>query len=135
MCVCVCVCVCVSIYIYIHIDIYISPLPLEGPSCLPPHPTPLGCHRALALSSLHHNSESPLAIYFTDGSVYVSMLLSQFAPPSPSRTGSASLFSVSVSTASLQIGSSVPSTWISYICINVQYLLFFLTSFTLCDRL
>ena len=24
-----------------------SPLPLELPSHLPPHPTPLGCHRAL----------------------------------------------------------------------------------------
>ena len=30
-------------------------LPLEQPSHLPPHPvTPLDCHRALDLSSLHH---------------------------------------------------------------------------------
>ena len=29
--------------------IYILPLPLEPPSHLPPHPTPLGCHRALGL--------------------------------------------------------------------------------------
>ena len=26
--------------------VYICPLPLEPPSHLPPHPTPLGCHRA-----------------------------------------------------------------------------------------
>ena len=77
--------------------IYISPPSWGSPSYLPAHPTPLGCHRALALSSLHHNSKSPLAIYFTYGSVYVSMLLSQFTPPSPSRTGSASLFSTSMS--------------------------------------
>ena len=32
------------------------PLPLEPPSNLPPHPTPLGCHRAPALGSLHHTA-------------------------------------------------------------------------------
>ena len=32
------------------------------------------------------NSEFPLAIYFTYGNVYVSVLLSQFFPPSPSST-------------------------------------------------
>ena len=56
---------------------------LEPPSHLPTHPKPLGCHRALDLSVLHHNSKFPQAIYFTYGSVYVSMLLSQFVPPSP----------------------------------------------------
>ena len=34
---------------------------------------------------------------FTHGSVYISMLLSQFIPPSPSLTMSTSLFSTSVS--------------------------------------
>ena len=29
------------------ICIHICPLPLEPPSNLPPHPTPLACHRAL----------------------------------------------------------------------------------------
>ena len=32
--------------------VYVRPLPLESPSHLPPHPTPLGCHRAPGLSSL-----------------------------------------------------------------------------------
>ena len=31
-------------------------LPLEPPSNLPPHPPPLGCHRAPVLGSLHHTA-------------------------------------------------------------------------------
>ena len=42
------------------------------------------------------------------GSVYVLMLLSQFIPPSPSLTVSASVLYVCVSIPALQIGSSVP---------------------------
>ena len=44
---------------YVHMNqpqVYECPLSLESPSCLPPHPTPLGCHRALDLSSLHHTA-------------------------------------------------------------------------------
>ena len=37
-------------------------------------------------------SKFPLAIYFAYGNVYVSMLLPQFVPPSPSLTMSTSLF-------------------------------------------
>ena len=37
---------------------YICPLPLELPSNLPLHPTPLGCHRALGLSSLGQAANS-----------------------------------------------------------------------------
>ena len=40
---------------------------------LPPRPTPLGCHRAPGWSSVSH-SKFPLALCFTFGSVYVSML-------------------------------------------------------------
>ena len=32
--------------------VYICALPLKPPSHLPPHPTPLGCHRPLALGAL-----------------------------------------------------------------------------------
>ena len=42
-------------------------------------------------------SRFPLAIYFTYGNVYVSLLFSQFIPPSHSLTVSTSLFSMSVS--------------------------------------
>ena len=34
------------------------PLPLKPPSHLPSPPTPLGCHRAPGLSSLHHRTNS-----------------------------------------------------------------------------
>ena len=37
---------------------YICRLPLEPSSHLPPHPTTLGCHRALGLSFLHHTANS-----------------------------------------------------------------------------
>ena len=39
-------------------QIYICPLPLEPLSHLPPYPTPLTCHRALDLSSVHHTENS-----------------------------------------------------------------------------
>ena len=42
-------------------------------------------------------SSFPLAIYFTYGDVYMSILISQFVPPSPSPSGSACPFSTSVS--------------------------------------
>ena len=64
-------------------QIYVCPLPPEPPSSLPAHPTPLRCHRALDLSSLHQYREFPLAVYFTYGNVYVSMLLSRFISPFP----------------------------------------------------
>ena len=38
--------------------VYICPLPPEPPSHLPPHPAPLGCHRALGLSSLRRTENS-----------------------------------------------------------------------------
>ena len=49
----------------------------------------------------------PLAIYFAYGNTHVSVLLSQFVPPSPSLAVSISLFPVFVSTPALQIGSPV----------------------------
>ena len=42
------------------------------------------------------------------GNIYVSLLLSQFVPPSPVPTVPISLFSMSESLPALQIGSSVP---------------------------
>jgi len=53
-------------------------------------------------------SKFPLAFCFTYGNVYVSVLLSQFTPPSAPAPVPASLFSVFVSIAALHIGSSVP---------------------------
>ena len=76
-------------------SVYICALLLEPPSHLPPHPTPLGCHRAPDLSSVSHTAHfhwsSILHMIF-----YVSTLLCQLVPPS-FPTVSASPFSRSVS--------------------------------------
>ena len=76
-------------YTCIHISI-----PPEPSSHPPPHPSRLS--QSTGLSSLLY-SNFPLAIYFTYGNVYVSTLPFQFIPPSPSPTGSTSLYSMSVS--------------------------------------
>ena len=62
-------------------QVNMCPLLLEPPSHLSPHPTALGCHRApdWARCIIQH----VLAGYlFTYGNVYVSVLCSQFIPPS-----------------------------------------------------
>ena len=59
------------------------PLHLEPPSHLPPHPIPLGGHRAQGLNSLHHTANSHWLSHFTYGNEYVSVLFSQFTPPTP----------------------------------------------------
>ena len=87
-------------------EVYICPLPPEPPSHLPTHATPLGCHRASDLSSLHHTTHFPWPSNFTCSNAYVAMLLSQFIPPYPSPSVSTSLFSVCISISALQIGSS-----------------------------
>ena len=64
--------------LYIYIFIY-----LPSSTSLPSHqPTFLGHHRVSGLSVLFSNF--PLTIYFTHDSVSMSMLPSQFVPPSPS---------------------------------------------------
>ena len=68
-----------------------SPLPPPTPS----HPSRLSQSPGFGFPDLY--SKLPLAICFTYGKVYVSMLLSQFVPPSPSPTIFTSLFSMSVS--------------------------------------
>ena len=67
---------------HIHISPYL--LPLASPSHHP-YPTLLGGHKARSWSPVLCGC-FPLAIYFTFGSVYMSVLLSHFVPayPSPS---------------------------------------------------
>ena len=75
----------------------LCPLPLETPSHLPPHPTPLSYYRALGLSSLCHTTNSHrLSISYMVMCMF-SMLLSQSVPPSLSPTVSTSVFSMSAS--------------------------------------
>ena len=77
-------------------QVFIYLLPLAPPSHLPPHPTPLGCHRALGVHPLSL-SKSLLTICLTYGNIYVSVLVSQIILPSPSPTEFKSLFFMSVS--------------------------------------
>ena len=75
--------------------VYICSLPLEPSSLL--HPIPpqqIVTEHWIELPASY--SKFPLAINFTYGNMYVSMLLSQFSPPSPP-TVSINLFSMSQS--------------------------------------
>ena len=65
-----------------------------------PIPTPLDCHRALGWAPCVIQ-QLPLVFCFTYGNTYVSMLLSQFVPPSSSPAMSKSLFSMSTSLFSM----------------------------------
>ena len=68
-------------YVYV---LYVCPLRLERPSHLPPHPTPLDCHRAPDLSSLSHTANFHWLSSLTYGNVSVLILLSVCSPvPSP----------------------------------------------------
>ena len=60
--------------------VYMCPLHPELPSHLPPHPIPPNGPLALALHALLHISNSTLALCFTYGNVYVSVLFSQVIP-------------------------------------------------------
>ena len=102
------------------------PLPPERLAHLPPHPTSLGCHRALALGSLCHTANShrlsTLHMVVCMFQCYSLNHPTFFLPSCIQKPV------LCISTAALWIGSSVPSFLISYICINIQYLSFFLTS-------
>ena len=76
-------------------QVYICLFLCKTLSHLPPHPPlpQLVTEHWVELPLSH--SKYPMAICFTYGKVYVSVLLSQFVPPSPSHTISTSLFSMS----------------------------------------
>ena len=78
------------------------------------------------------HSRFPLAIYFTHGNIYVSVLFSQFIPPSPSPIVSTSLFSMSASPL-LPCKMLISTIFLdSIICIDIQYLFFFFQLASLC---
>ena len=68
-----------------------------------------------------NNAKPRLLLYqpnnFTHGNAYVSVLLSHFFPPSPYPLVPRSPFSVCISTAALQIGSSGLSRFHIYVLI------------------
>ena len=118
------------IYIYPHISSLLHlphTLPIPPLQVVTKHrahlPGPCGCF--------------PLAIYFTFGSVYMSMPLSHFVPayPSPSRVLRSILY-VCVFISVLPLGSSEPIFLDSiYMCQHTIFVFLFLTYFTLYDRL
>ena len=115
-------------------QVYIGPLPSKRPSLLPPTCHPSRLSRSTGFGFPASYSKFPRAIYFTYGSVCVSVLFSQLIPPSPSSTASKSLFFMSVF-AALHV-ESVLSFYTPYICVSIQYLSFlFLTYFILYKRL
>ena len=63
-------------------QVYICSLPLKLLSHLPPHPIPLG-FQSTSFGFPASYIKLPLAVYFTNGNIYVSVPLSHF-PPSPS---------------------------------------------------
>ena len=76
--------------LYVYTDL----LPLEPPSS--PCILPLWSSQSPELSALSHSS-FPLALCFSRVSVFLAMLLSQLAPPSPSFPASTSPFSMPTS--------------------------------------
>ena len=95
-------------FMYMYISIHIFP---SSRASLPlPPPPSLGHHRALQWAPCVY-SRFPLAICFTQGSVYMSMTLFQFIPPSPSSSTPhihKLVLYIYISILALQIGSSVP---------------------------
>ena len=92
---------CIYINHVYKLYIYIYTLPLV-PLC-PSHPTPLACHTVPTGLPVLYGS-FPLAIFFTHGNVYMSLLLSQFIPPSPSS-------SVSTSPSFMSPSPFLPGKW------------------------
>ena len=99
-----------------------NPEPLLPPASLP---CPSGLFQSTGFGCPVSCIEFALAICFTHGNVHVSKLFSQIIPPLPSPTESKSLFfTICVSFATLNVGSSVLSFQIPHICINIQSLSF-----------
>ena len=87
------------------IGIHMSP---PKQTSLPPHSTPLHCHRALDLSSLHHTANSHwLSILYL-----VSIYFNATLPICPHCVHK-SVFYICVSIAVLQMGSSVLMRWMN----------------------
>ena len=85
------------------------PLPLKPPSHSPPHVTPLGCHRASPLGSLHHTANSHWLFYFTYGNAWFNTTLSNCPTPSLPHCDQNSVLYICVSVTVLKIGPLAPT--------------------------
>ena len=106
-----------TIYIYPH-------------SLKPLNPTPLDCHRAPGLNSLHHTSNFHW-LSFSHMVKYMFQCYSLDLSHALLPASCPQVYYVCISTAALQTGSSILSFQIPYININTQCLFFFLIYSTL----
>ena len=127
--------------LYIYICSHISSL-LRLPPSHSPYPTTLGGHKAQADLPVLYGC-FPLAIYFTFGSVYMSMLLSHFIPAYPSPSPYPQVHSL----VGLYLYSCLAPRFFMtifiiiffldsiYMCQHTVFVFLFLTYFILHDRL
>ena len=107
--------------------------PSGTPSLLPPHPVPLGCSRALALSVLLHASNLDwssvlhIVIY-----MFRCYSLKSSYPRLPPHSQKLSILYICVSFAAFHIGLSLASLQVSYICVNILYWCFSFWLTSLC---
>ena len=105
------------------IGIHMSPPSwISLPNPTPLDPSKLSQNTGFELPVLY--SKRPLAVCFTYDNVYVSVTLWILLSLSFPHCVHKSALYVSISTAALQIDSSVPSFQIPYVCVNIWYLLF-----------
>ena len=89
-----------------QLHVYVYPL-LVGPPSHPPNPSiNVATEPQAELLVLYRRF--PLAMYFTHGSVHMSVLISLFIPPTSPCDVHMSLLYACISIPALQIGSSVP---------------------------
>ena len=109
------------------VGIHISPPSRTSlPPPTPPHPSSLSQSARFKLPGSYN--KFPLALCFTDGNVYVSVLLFKFVPSSPSHTVFTSLFSVDLHQCSA-------NKFIRAILLNSKYMLMYGIGFSLSDLL
>ena len=108
-------------------------LPLTYPPQLPPHPTPLGCHRALSWVPCIVQQLPISYLFYTWWYIYFNAIFSvrptHSFPHKERETVHKSVLYVSV--PPLQIGSSVPIL-LDSICVNIWYLFYSFWLFSLC---
>ena len=107
---CVCVCVCNESKLYMYL-LHLDP---------PPNPTPPGHHRMPGWAPCVIYQLPRSYLFYTRQCVCVSATFSIH----PMHCVHKCIVYVCVSVPSTQIGSSVPFSWIPYICFNILYLVF-----------